>query len=113
MPNTPSMPAFAPVPGYSRTQIDRAGALLRPCWHTPMDEDDPILAGLVDACVASIACREVFQPVPDKTATGLRSAAASERPEPTAPGTRCGASTGSLLDARPRAMPPTLVPFRC
>lgn len=77
------MSSFAPVPGISRTALDKAGAGLREWWDAPGDE---INDALLEAFMAMIIFRETFQMPLSKTATGLRSMVCSERPELKVPG---------------------------
>jgi putative GTP pyrophosphokinase len=53
-----------------------------------MADDDPRMEDLIEAWMTLVAFREAFQPVLNKTAMGLRSMVASERPELRVPGTR-------------------------
>lgn len=76
--------SFAPVPGASRTAIDRAGKVLRDWWHDLTRVDDEIL----NAFRLMILFRETFQAPLGKTVMGLRSMVRSEIPELKAPGSR-------------------------
>jgi putative GTP pyrophosphokinase len=76
---------FAPIPGISRTRIDRAGAELRRYWLGDTPEASP---AVVRAYLDLIAFRETFQVPLDKTVLGLRSMVRSEWPELKAPGSR-------------------------
>jgi putative GTP pyrophosphokinase len=62
---------FAPLPGYSRNAINRAGEHLRR-WPGDLAEAPP------DAFTALIAFRESFQTPLTKTAMGLRSMVCTE-----------------------------------
>jgi len=76
---------FAPMPGISRTAIDRAGAELRRWWMSNEAEFPP---PTVDAIGVMIACRETFQLPLNKTVAGLRSMVCSECAELKASGSR-------------------------
>ena len=69
---------FAPLPGYSRSEIDRAGEELKRFW---LGEDTEVPVGTVKAFEAMIAFRESFQTPLKKTVMGLRSMVCSECPE--------------------------------
>jgi putative GTP pyrophosphokinase len=75
---------FAPLPGYSRGDINRAGVELRLWWRS----DDDTTADVGRAIVAMAAFRETFQLPLKKTVMGLRSMVRSECPELKAPGAR-------------------------
>jgi GTP pyrophosphokinase len=75
---------FAPLSGYSRNQVNRAGAELRRWWLS----DDEVSGTTVQAFEAMIAFRESFQMPLKKTAMGLRSMVGSECPELKRPGAR-------------------------
>lgn len=77
--------AFAPVPGISRTRLDRAGAELRRFWLGDSVQAPP---DVVRAYMDLIAFRETFQAPLNKTVLGLRSMVCSEWPELKAPGSR-------------------------
>jgi putative GTP pyrophosphokinase len=81
----PDEPAFAPMPGISRTRIDRAGDELRRFWSEDSTEATP---AVVQAYLDLIAFRETFQVPLNKTVVGLRSMVRSEWPELDAPGSR-------------------------
>jgi putative GTP pyrophosphokinase len=68
---------FAPLPGYSRSAIDRAGDELRRFWL----EGGAVTPETVAAFGAMIAFRESFQLPLKKTVMGLRSMVSSECPE--------------------------------
>jgi putative GTP pyrophosphokinase len=68
---------FGPVPGLSRTRIDKAGVVLRDYWAGRRDVDDEV----VQAFQVMIEFRATFQAPLDKTVTGLRSMVCSEWPE--------------------------------
>jgi putative GTP pyrophosphokinase len=68
---------FAPLPGYSRGDINRAGVELRRWWQS----DDPVTDETTNALVAMAVFRETFQAPLNKTAMGLRSMVTSECPE--------------------------------
>jgi putative GTP pyrophosphokinase len=68
---------FAPLPGISRSAIDRAGEELR---RYLLEEDEPTET-TVEAFDTMIAFRETFQMPLNKTVLGLRSMVRSERPE--------------------------------
>jgi putative GTP pyrophosphokinase len=70
--------AFAPIPGYSRSEIDRAGLALQEWW---MDDSAEVTAVVVKAFAAMISFRETFQLPLKKTVMGLRSMVCSEWPE--------------------------------
>jgi hypothetical protein len=72
------MADFAPIPGYSRSGIDRAGTALQRWW---VDEDAQTTQRIVRAFAAMIAFRESFQLPLKKTVMGLRSMVRSERPD--------------------------------
>lgn len=76
--------AFAPVPGHSRTSIDKAGRRLKDLWETDRAVDDLDVA----AFRAMIVFRETFQTPLSKTVNGLRSMVRSESPELKVPGAR-------------------------
>lgn len=76
---------FAPVPGISRTRIDRAGAELRRYW---LGDDAAASGAVVRAYLDLIAFRETFQGPLDKTVLGLRSMVRSEWPELKTPASR-------------------------
>jgi len=76
--------SFAPVPGASRTAIDRSGKALRDWWNDLNRLDDQI----VHAYRLMIRFRETFQLPLGKTAMGLRSMVRSEIPEFKIPGSR-------------------------
>jgi GTP pyrophosphokinase len=69
---------FAPVPGLSRTKIDRDGVVLRDWW---IDEHADATDDVVRAFRTMIAFREAFQLPLNKTVMGLRSMVFSEWPE--------------------------------
>jgi hypothetical protein len=69
---------FAPLPGYSRNAVNRAGIALREWWQ---DDDEFARPEAVEAFVAMIAFRESFQSPLNKTVNGLRSMVRSECPE--------------------------------
>lgn len=77
---------FAPLPGYSRTAIDRAGTLLREWWRD--DDDGPVSAETVEAFAAMMTFREAFQSPLNKTVNGLRSMVCGECPELKRPAAR-------------------------
>lgn len=77
-------PSFAPVFGYSRTSIDRAGVTLRELLKSRREITDADVL----AFGALITFRETFQTPLSKTATGLRSMVCSESPELKVPGGR-------------------------
>ncbi|MGN6870285.1 MAG: hypothetical protein ACTHMY_17995 [Solirubrobacteraceae bacterium] len=77
--------SFAPVPGISRTRLDRAGAELRRYWLGNEPEASPVV---VRAYMDLIAFRETFHVPLDKTVLGLRSMVRSEWPELKAPSSR-------------------------
>lgn len=77
--------AFAPVPGLSRTRLDRAGDELRRYW---LSDDNEVSAAVMRAYIDLITFRETFQVPLNKTAVGLRSMVCSERPELKIPGAR-------------------------
>jgi len=68
---------FAPLTGYARADINRAGEELRRWWRS----NEPIGPATGDAIAAMIAFRETFQVPLKKTAMGLRSTVQSECPE--------------------------------
>lgn len=76
---TKPIQTFAPVPGYSRTKIDRAGITLRDWWAGDVEPDD--WDELLDAFRTMISFREAFQLPLNKTVMGLRSMVVSEWPE--------------------------------
>lgn len=82
MADTPSK--FAPLPGYSGGDINRAGVELRRWWRS----DKPTTKETHEALVAMIRFRETFQAPLNKTVMGLRSMVRSECPELKAPGAR-------------------------
>ena len=69
---------FAPLPGYSRSEIDRAGDELKRFW---LGDEDDVPVSTVEAFGAMIAFREYFQTPLKKTVMGLRSMVRSECPE--------------------------------
>lgn len=73
---------FAPVPGVSRTRIDRAGETLREYWASDM----PVTPEVIEAFGVMIDFRETFQVPLNKTVNGLRSMVCSEWPELKGPG---------------------------
>ncbi len=75
---------FAPLPGYTRGDIDRAGAALRRWWRS----DEPIGTEVTNALVVLTVFRESFQVSLNKTVNGLRSMVRSECPELKEPGAR-------------------------
>lgn len=79
---------FAPLPGVSRTQINRAGEALRRWWEDdgPLAEEDR--DAVIEAFRVMIQFRESFQTPMGKTAMGLRSMVKSEWPELAEPGAR-------------------------
>jgi putative GTP pyrophosphokinase len=78
-------PLFAPVPGISRTRIDRAGDELRRYW---LEDSEKASDAVVRAYMDLIAFRETFQVPLNKTVLGLRSMVCSEWPELKTPGSR-------------------------
>lgn len=88
----PEVVKFAPLPGVSRTQINRAGDTLRDWWATGDIDDDAYSEEQWDTVIRAfdvmIQFRESFQAPMSKTATGLRSMVKSEWPELAAPGAR-------------------------
>lgn len=72
-----SQSKFAPLSGYSRGDINRAGTELRRWWRC----DDEIDRKTGEAIAAMIAFRESFQLPLKKTVMGLRSMVKSESPE--------------------------------
>jgi (p)ppGpp synthase/HD superfamily hydrolase len=76
---------FAPLPGYTRTSINRAGERLKHWW---LDEDAEASEAIVEAFEAMITFRESFQVPLKKTVTGLRSMVRSECPKLKLPGAR-------------------------
>jgi putative GTP pyrophosphokinase len=74
---------FAPLPGYSRSEINRAGVELRRFW-----DDDHLTAEMINAFGIMITFRESFQSPLKKTVMGLRSMVCSEWPELKADGSR-------------------------
>ena len=73
---TSSTGKWAPVEGYSRNSVNRAGVELRTFWTTPR-----VTSATVEAFAAMIAFRETFQLPLKKTVMGLRSMVCSEVPE--------------------------------
>ncbi len=73
------MADFAPLAGYSRSQIDRAGTALRSWWID--DKEVEVTPALLSAFGAMISFRESFQLPLTKTVMGLRSMVRSESPE--------------------------------
>lgn len=71
---------FAPLPGYTRSSINRAGEELRAYWRAEDFERLPP-EDTVKAYAAMIAFRESFQLPLNKTVMGLRSMVCSECPE--------------------------------
>jgi putative GTP pyrophosphokinase len=69
---------FAPLPGYSRSAVNRAGRELRRFW---LDDEEAVSEDTVQAFAAMIAYRESFQLPLNKTVMGLRSMVCSEVPE--------------------------------
>jgi len=69
---------FAPLPGYSRSAIDRAGDELKRYW---LADDEKASVATLRAFEAMIAFRESFQLPLKKTVMGLRSMVCSEVPE--------------------------------
>jgi hypothetical protein len=69
---------FAPLPGYSRTAINKAGTRLRE-WLEGDDDHAPL--DVLEAFEAMIVFRESFQAPLNKTVNGLRSMVRSECPE--------------------------------
>jgi hypothetical protein len=70
---------FAPLPGVSRTAIDRAGEELRLYW---LDEGvRPPSDAVLQAFGTLIRFRETFQAPLNKTVLGLRSMVCTEQPE--------------------------------
>jgi hypothetical protein len=68
---------FAPLPGYSRGDINRAGGELRRWWAS----DEGMTEDTGQALDAMVAFRETFQLPLNKTVMGLRSMVRSECPE--------------------------------
>jgi len=66
---------FAPLPGHSRSSINRAGRELRRWWMTPGNAVTP---ETIDAFAAMIAFRESFQVPLKKVVMGLRSMVCTE-----------------------------------
>jgi len=66
---------FAPLPGHSRSSINRAGRELRRWWLTPGNTVTP---DTIDAFTAMIAFRESFQVPLKKVVMGLRSMVCTE-----------------------------------
>jgi hypothetical protein len=62
------MADFAPIPGYSRSGIDRAGTALQNWWT---DKDAETTDGIVHAFTAMIVFRESFQLPLKKTVMGF------------------------------------------
>lgn len=75
-------PVFAPVPGISRKQINRAGETLRHFWAGRGRADDEV----IDAFTVMIEFRETFQGPLNKTVSGLRSMVCSEWTDLKTPG---------------------------
>lgn len=75
---------FAPLDGYSRNEINRAGAELRRWWRS----NDEISEATTAAIVAMVTFRESFQEPLKKTVMGLRSMVRSECPDLKQPGKR-------------------------
>lgn len=69
---------FAPLPGYSRSAINRAGRELRRFW---LADEEQASRATGEAFMAMIAYRESFQLPLKKTVMGLRSMVCSEVPE--------------------------------
>jgi hypothetical protein len=68
---------FAPLAGYSRSDVNRAGIELRHWWR---QTSPPVTPEVVTAFAAMIAYRESFQLPLKKTVMGLRSMVCSEVP---------------------------------
>ncbi len=66
---------FAPLPGHSRSSINRAGRELRRWWLTP---EGGVTDDVVEAFAAMIAFRESFQVPLKKVVMGLRSMVCTE-----------------------------------
>lgn len=75
---------FAPLPGYSRGDVNRAGVELRRWWRS----DEGMNADTSRAITAMVEFRETFQLPLKKTVMGLRSMVRSECPELKEPGAR-------------------------
>jgi hypothetical protein len=78
---------FAPLAGYSRNTINRAGVALRRAWSVGPPDADAAQA-VLGAFEALIVFRESFQLPLNKTVMGLRSMVCSECPELKVPGAR-------------------------
>ena len=72
---------FAPLPGYSRGDINRAGRTLRTWWLSDDDDEAGVPDEVVRAYMAMMSFREFFQTPLTKTVMGLRSMVKSECPE--------------------------------
>lgn len=72
------MAEFAPIHGYSRSEIDRAGVELQRWWT---GDDGAVTPAVVRAFEAMIVFRESFQLPLKKTVMGLRSMVRSESPK--------------------------------
>jgi len=72
---------FAPLPGYSRGDINRAGRTLRTWWLFDDDDEAGVPDEVVRAYMAMMSFREFFQTPLTKTVMGLRSMVKSECPE--------------------------------
>lgn len=83
----PQATKFAPLSGYSRSAIDRAGEELKR-WWLDSEEDGLVTAETIAAFGTMIAFREAFQLPLKKTVMGLKSMVRSECPELKEPGAR-------------------------
>ena len=73
---------FAPLPGISRSHINRCGETLREWWMSEEpDGDGEFMGEVIEAFRVMILFRETFQGPMNKTAAGLRSMVKSEWPE--------------------------------